>query len=473
MVATRNYGSFSNKMRLLAQEGIEMKNIIVFLRHVVTPLIFCLFLVLGLTAAMLSGVIEYSVIKELFASSDANGYSFYTPLIIVIVLEGLKLFLHYAVPAHGRIGDTGIHIRIKSITKYVLVLFSLLCTVIYVSNSLYTPEAVKSSTETMIEQIELEYQTKLDNSIKGIENETIAYIENEKDKVESVRLELNQLTPVYRPRIAYDNYIKEKQRLETKLDEAEKEYELAYEDIMSQKEAKILQAKETNSIDMQKEIDAVFEDFNYVSSGDNSYLSSALTFMVSVLGYDEYNRTSYYLCVLGIALIVSLVLELAISFAQFYLSLNEDKLKALFDENGTIDESLKKRANLIVKFVVQASVMLSIYLIYQAFAETIMTSKGIISAFASYLISIILTSGRFKLSLNVGKENTNNSKVHKTIVKAKNFALPMIVQTLICIVGFLLLSVYMGYTLSDLIPTTIALSVGSISGQVILQPKSL
>lgn len=213
--------------------------------------------------------------------------------------------------------------------------------------------------------------------------------------------------------------------------------------------------------------------FDYISSGDNAYVSSALTFIVSVLGYDKYNRTTYYLCVFSVALIVSIVIELAISIAQSYLALNGDQLNALFSDKEPIAESLKARSNRMVKIVVQASVMLSVYLIYQAISETIMTSEGILSAFVSYLISIILTSERFRLSLNIGNNKESDNKVHNTIVKAKDFALPVIVQTLICIVGFLLLSVYKGYNLSDLIPNTVALSVGRISGQVILRPKAI
>lgn len=450
-----------------------MKSIVVFLRHVITPLVLCLFLVLGLTAAMLSGIVEYSVIKELFSGNDAKGYSVYIPLIIVIVLEGLKLFLHYIIPAHKKLGDTGRHLIAKNVTKYFLVAFSLLCTIIYVSNSLYTPETIKSSTEAMKEEIETKYQTVLTDGIDIIKNDANDRIESEKNKVEHIRAQLQQLTPVYRPRTAYENYIQEKLRLESELKKAEDKYNSEYNLIITEMDAKISKLRDNNLNEMQKEIDAISQSFNYVSAGDNKYLSSALIFIVSVLGYSEYDRLTYYLCVCVIALIVSVALELAIVFAQSYLALNGDQLVRLFSDTELIPESLKERANRMVKLVVQASIMLSVYLIYQAISETMITSAGILSAFVSYLISIILTSERFRLSLNVGNLKEYDNKASNTIVKAKDFALPVIIQTLICIVGFLLLSVYMGYALADLIPTTIALSVGSISGQVILRPKSI
>lgn len=126
----------------------------------------------------------------------------------------------------------------------------------------------------------------------------------------------------------------------------------------------------------------------------------------------------------------------------------------------------------MVKIIVRAVVMLSVYLIYGAITANVITYKEIQSAFISYILSIILTSDKFNLSLNVENGTETTNKLHNTIVKTKDFTLPIIVQTLICIVGFVLLYIIMGCNQSDLIPTTIALSVGSISGQIILKPKA-
>lgn len=318
-----------------------MKDILIFLRHVVTPLFLCLFLVLGLTAAMISGVVEYAVVKELFSGNNTEGYNEYIPLVIVIVLEGLKLFLHYAVSAHKRIGDAGRHLVIKNVVKYALVIFSLLCTMIFVSNSLYTPEEVKNITAAQMTAIKNKYQVELELEMKDIESDYENRIKSANGKVESVRSQLQQLTPVYRPRSAYENYIREKLRLESELKEAEKFYNLEYDELIEDKKQSISLVEEKNSVEMQKEIDSLSDNFEYVSSGDNSYLSSALTFAVSIISKENYNRTTYYLCVFGISLIVSIVLELAISFAQFYLSLDESKLNALFGSDEKIPEVLK------------------------------------------------------------------------------------------------------------------------------------
>lgn len=78
-----------------------MKNISIFLKHVVTPSLFCIFIIIGLTAAAISGIIECIVIREFLSGVDFIG-SLYIPVIIVVILEGLKLFLHYAIPAHEK-----------------------------------------------------------------------------------------------------------------------------------------------------------------------------------------------------------------------------------------------------------------------------------------------------------------------------------------------------------------------------------
>lgn len=63
------------------------------------------------------------------------------------------------------------------------------------------------------------------------------------------------------------------------------------------------------------------------------------------------------------------------------------------------------------------------------------------------------------------------NKVVASVVHAKGYILPIIVQTLICIVGFLVLSRSLDSTATNSMVTTIALSVGSVSGQIILKSK--
>ena len=99
-----------------------------------------MFILLGLIAAFLSGIVEYAVIKEMFIIKLANigndvKYSQFIPLVIVLVLEGFKLFLHYVIPAHERENIDKNKIIWKKVAKYFLVGFSLICTFIFSCNS--------------------------------------------------------------------------------------------------------------------------------------------------------------------------------------------------------------------------------------------------------------------------------------------------------------------------------------------------
>lgn len=450
-----------------------MKNVITVLRHIISPLILCLFLILGFTAAMLSGVVEYHVIKELFPVKDAETYNFYIPLVIVIVLEGLKLFLHYIIPAHEQIGETKF-LTVKKATKYVLIVFSLICTVIYVSNSLYTPEKVNSFINEKEIRIESKYEAKKKTEIKEMEKNEQIELSNAKIIVDNIENQLQILTPVYSPYWANKNYVEEKIRLENELESAKIEYEMKCNEIKSKYESE----KKTIENDIEEEIlkekKSIVEDFNYISAGDNTYLSSALLFMVSVFGIKEYKRTMYYLCVLGISLIISVVLELAISFAQSYLALKREKLEQLFGEDEIIEETFKRKADRIIGISVQASIMLAVYLICHTLSlDTMNLPKNIFPVFVSYLLSIILSSEKFLPANNEYLYKEKDKKTYKTLIKVKNFTLPIVTQTLICIVGFILISIFLKNNLDNLIPTTIALSFGSLSGQIILKPKTI
>lgn len=47
-----------------------MRKISTFLKHVATPSLFCIFIILGLTAAAISGIVECIVIREFLSGTD-------------------------------------------------------------------------------------------------------------------------------------------------------------------------------------------------------------------------------------------------------------------------------------------------------------------------------------------------------------------------------------------------------------------
>ena len=202
-------------------------------------------------------------------------------------------------------------------------------------------------------------------------------------------------------------------------------------------------------------------------------MANTLSFFVGNI----YNRVTYYISVISFSAVISCILEFVISLAFGYIAKDSDTLSCLFLDNDKIDNELKNRSEKIIKTIVQAFIMLAGYLLYQCATNISATSDTILSVLVSYLISIFLTSDKFNLSLNTESENnlenaTPQNKLSKKLESFKHYILAIIVQTLICIVGFVLINMSLGHTFSDLVSTTIALSVGSVSGQIILRAKS-
>lgn len=444
-----------------------MRKISTFLKYVATPSLFCIFIILGLTAAAISGIVECIVIREFLSGTDFRG-SRYIPVIMVVILEGLKLFLHYAIPAHEKIDDCK-NLLAKKITKNVLVLFSLLCTIVYSSTAMYQPQVVDEAIAVQTAEVNSELQKELDQNILKIEANSQIKLQDAKNQVNAIINEIEQLSPIYRPLSAYTRYVNEKQRLEEKLSNAQNAYEMQAETIAKERDEKIAEAKLSYEEKLNHESSKTEEELK--NAGDNVYLSSALLFFSSLFGSKNYSRVLYYMCVLLISIIVSVVLELTIAFSQAYLSLNVDKLEQLFGspDNNVTNRLIKRKAAMAVSIIVQAAIMLSVCLICAAFTETFITEKGMVFAFLSYFASIILTFKKHDVSLNTEKASKN--KLVSSVIYAKSYFLPIVVQTLICIAGFLILNYSMGNTSSNSTLTTIALSVGSVSGQIILKPQ--
>lgn len=356
-----------------------MKNILSFFKHVATPSLFYIFIILGLTAAAISGLIECIVIREFLSGVDFKG-SRYIPVIIVIILEGLKLFLHYAIPTHEKIKDYH-RLHAKKIVKYALVIFSLLCTIVYSSTAMYQPQAVSKAIATQTTEVSSNLQKELDKEVLKIETDSQLKLQKAENEVISITEELKQLDPVYKPVSAYNRYISEKQRLEENLSKAQGAYERQVEAITKERDNKISNIKKRYESMLKNQSLKAEEELS--GAGDNVYLSSALLFFASLFGAKSYSRVFYFLCVLIISIVVSTALEFAIAFSQAYLSLNSDTLNQLFGsaEDNLTNKAIKNKAIMTVKIIVQAAIMLSICLIYAAFTETIITDKSIFFAF--------------------------------------------------------------------------------------------
>lgn len=471
-----------------------MKSMLLLLKHIVSPLVLFLFLLLGLIAAFLSGVIEYLVIREMLTINLSDmeniaSYSKYVPFIIVLVLEGFKLFLHFVIPAQERTGKTH-NLLWRKVTKYFLVGFSLICTFIFSCNSMYNFNVVTSNKDSSIEVINTKYNDELEKIEESIEADKERALKIFSDDIESVREDISETSEAIRElnpsKANYeqkrDDLEAEKKRLEISLDEKIKEYDKKSQNIdaeirtnyqsridkaMEEKEAAIIKANNDQVLD---------------SSGDNKYIRATIKFLKSTIKADasEYDRTTYCVIVALISLLVAIILEVVISASQEYLSKKSDELTTLFGAGEEIDAVLKYRANKTLKLLVQSAIMLAIFIILGATTElipqsmesTVLGTKNILITFGSYFISVLFTSGNLELKIEPKKNNSSGSQSQAStfIPSLGSYLISTVVQTLLCIVGFVVLCAITGNPTETIAPSTIALTIGSVSGQVLLSP---
>lgn len=471
-----------------------MKYMLLLLKHIVSPLVLFLFLLLGVIAAFLSGIIEYLVIKEILTINlteieNIVLYSKFVPLIIVLVLEGFKLFLHYVIPAQERTKKLD-KLLWKKVAKYFLVGFSLICTFIFSCNSMYNFDIVASNKDSSINEINLKYNNELEKIEKEIESNKEKVLKIYSDNIESIRSDIAESSKAIRelnPSIYnYEQKLKvleeEKKRLEKLLDEKNKEFKKISQNVDAEIRSSyqpridsILKAKETDIKNANNE-----QAFD--SSGDNKYIRATIKFLKTTIKADasEYSRNTYCIIVALISLLVAIVLEVVISVSQEYLSKKSDDLAELFGAGEEIDSELKNRANKTLKLLIQAAIMLAIFIIIGATTELIppeaesivFSTKNIIITFGSYFISVLLTSGGLELKIATKSNGSSNNSFQnsKFFPSVGTYLISTVVQTLLCIVGFVVLCAITGNLSENIAPSTIAMTIGSVSGQILLSP---
>ena len=124
--------------------------------------------------------------------------------------------------------------------------------------------------------------------------------------------------------------------------------------------------------------------------------------------------------------------------------------------------------------------MLAIFIILGATTElippsiesTVLSTKNILITFGSYFISVLFTSGKLELKIEPKNNDSsgNQSQVSTFIPSLGSYLISTVVQTLLCIVGFVVLCTITGNPTETIAPSTIALTIGSVSGQILLSP---
>lgn len=76
-------------------EERKMKTIIIILKNIFMPFSAFTFLFLGLLASFCSGIVEWYVLREILKIADLGINADVWTALIVLILEGSKLTLHF------------------------------------------------------------------------------------------------------------------------------------------------------------------------------------------------------------------------------------------------------------------------------------------------------------------------------------------------------------------------------------------
>lgn len=121
-----------------------MKSVLVILKNIVTP-VFIVFLCLaGVTSSIISFAVEYFTLQPLLTLEDNNPMVKAIPiaLIITIVLEATKNGCCIVSPAlKAKKENLG---KLATVLWWLLMIFSIICTTIYTTNTLYSNVAEDS-----------------------------------------------------------------------------------------------------------------------------------------------------------------------------------------------------------------------------------------------------------------------------------------------------------------------------------------
>ena len=385
-----------------------MKTLITVLKSIFIPFSAFAFLIFGFAACFCSGIIEFFVLSKLLAVPGLNINSDNWAALLVLILEGSKLTLHFYGAALNKknlhIDEFNVKSRQRLIVavKNTLVILSLVCSLICIVNVLYYDHDQK---------IEQEISNVNTNCDKKLKTETTALVKKKNSQIknglstleseaEHISYLQKQLENVIK-QIEIEIYInkrgdlqEEAQRIRDDLNNSQNTYythkqgiEKKAESVYNKELKKLESLYGPNGSERITNMDSLPPEI--MRKGDNTYLSNFLLSLTRTFGKEGYSRKTYFFFSICLALAVSIILELCISLSQMLLTISVDSFLKILGELPQIEKG---------KFFVQTAIWLmfsiliatSIYLISSIILDTAISGKMIRTALISYGITFIL-----------------------------------------------------------------------------------
>lgn len=436
-----------------------MKFIQSIINLIIYPLTSLIFIMIGFIAALLSALIEFSVLKDFFTSSHLVLISgTLVALLLVIALEFTKLFLH--IVQNKDLNNCALNKSTRNLLSIALVFFSFICSIIFTITTLYLPSYNSTKIDAQITAINEKLEADI-NSVKlQCENEYFSNIEPYSKAVEAAINASVVHAPSYystKEITLYQNSLAEN------LANAKKDYQENVEKFTKIKNTNIETAITSLKIDAEQEIKNIKNTTNpeIALKYDNPVLSSFLT-VISLVFFNtsEYSRETYFWCCIMIGLIISSVLEAIIFVSMQFVN---TPMNALITISEDANDMIRSTYHEIVITSFKALCAFTTYLILLSFlGETLFKIDLLIGIFA-IIISVFLTTHFLP------QKETSDLKID-IYYKIRESLL----QGILSFVGFIFLGFLFGNEALTLNLNTIGIGVGStLSGGIIQLPKLL
>lgn len=468
-----------------------MKFVISLIKSIINPISVLFNLLIGFLAAMLSGTIEYFVLRDLFSKIIIDGTEktlTFLPLVIVLVLEGSKLFLHFGSSALNNVSEdlepsTTDFAKSMDVIKKFLIVFSFICTIIFTGNVLYfnNVELNSKNLETQISEINQKYDDEVEACKQKYINLKDSEVESYKiawENAENALLEHNT-NPVLSPRVAYERYEQERITLENAVEEKHQEYDNALKDVNMNINDDENYKNEISELNRKRndEIEKLKSNSIESNSGDSEYIKTFLLLIFNTFFKAEtYPRWLYFIITILISFVIAGVLEAVIYVSQRLISISSEEMSKAFEADHMLDQATKDKAKKIIGIILSAAFSFSIYIVYGLIKEISMNKFNILSGLVCCVITVVacLVIPTFTYHQKKAPKNT----IEKASDSFKEFLATegkmMLIKGLLSFVLFIVLGVIYDKEIAEITIPAIGVATGQIIGQLLhINPKTI
>lgn len=443
-----------------------MKLITQLIKMVFVPFIVLLFVCFGFLCAFISGYIEYSVLKDIFTpvAQQGSSQSIFV-FLLVTILEFSKFSLQLfdkRIRAQNAPSVPAVFKKTVRWTKYGLIVFSFICTIIFTTNSLYLANYDRNEAQTKIQTIESNYQIQIDGLNEKYNNQYASEIKMYQDAVTQAEIAYNNFeVPLYDGDEIYQKAMAQKEALRQSFESSLNSYNTFIANIESKKSIEkesLINEKNTAISNVNN-----FGDVLTARQYDNAAISSFLNFIANTFAGVTYSQGAYATMVLLISLMISFATEAIITLVNFLLTADEEFLNFL-NNNYQIEKHLQEKADHLLALIFNSTLSICAFIIIIMFAadKFKLSPEQMFYAFASTFLAIF------------GSDflNQNFTKKEQKLRERKNYTLfseirISLIQGAIAFTGYAMIGFFFGDIPINENLVSIALGLGAALARAI------